>query len=179
MALRSEKARFEKNVRQEHEADYISVFSSSLRSRFGGVGVPLLRLCSRRRLWQIKNSVNLRKSASKTFVFFRGEYLCDLGVYLERSRMGALWQKYKKSLWPKKSVSSGWFRLFRTISPSGVISSRRLALPKRERENGGVKTPPYRTDKNRRQSGIRCRSRCSCQFLPHCQLQHLHLSPQL
>jgi hypothetical protein len=25
MALRSEKARFEKNVRQEHEADYISV----------------------------------------------------------------------------------------------------------------------------------------------------------
>jgi hypothetical protein len=41
MALRSEKARFEKNVRQEHEADYISVLSSSLRSRFGGVGVPI------------------------------------------------------------------------------------------------------------------------------------------
>jgi hypothetical protein len=80
MALRSEKARFEKNVRREHEADYISVLSSSLRSRFGGVGVPLLRLCSGRRLWQIKNSVNLRKSVSKTFVFFRGEYLCDLCV---------------------------------------------------------------------------------------------------
>jgi hypothetical protein len=28
---------------------------------------------------------------SKTFVLFRGEYLCDLGVYPERSRMGALW----------------------------------------------------------------------------------------
>jgi hypothetical protein len=41
MALRSEKARFEKNVRQEHETDYISVNSSSLRSRFGGGGVPL------------------------------------------------------------------------------------------------------------------------------------------
>jgi len=54
MALRSEKTRFEKNVRQEHEADYISVLSSSLRSRsllceaalrcagrVGGVGVPL------------------------------------------------------------------------------------------------------------------------------------------
>jgi len=41
MALRSEKARFEKNVRQEHEADYISVNSSSLHSRSGGVGVPL------------------------------------------------------------------------------------------------------------------------------------------
>jgi hypothetical protein len=27
MALRSEKARFEKNVRQEHEADYISLLS--------------------------------------------------------------------------------------------------------------------------------------------------------
>jgi len=33
MALRSEKARFGKNVRQEHEADYISLLSSSLRSR--------------------------------------------------------------------------------------------------------------------------------------------------
>jgi hypothetical protein len=30
MALRSEKARFEKNVRQEHEADYISVLSVPL-----------------------------------------------------------------------------------------------------------------------------------------------------
>ena len=39
MALRSEKARFEKNVRQEHEADYISVLS---------VGAPstLLRTAS-------------------------------------------------------------------------------------------------------------------------------------
>jgi len=26
----------------------------------------------------------------------------------------------------------------------------------KSRENGGVKIPPYRTDKNRRQSGIRC-----------------------
>jgi hypothetical protein len=88
MALRSEKACFEKNVRQEHEADCIFVLS-----------VPLLRLCSEpalslpkgRRVWQIKNSVNLCKSVSKTSVLFPGEYLCDLGVYPERSRMGALW----------------------------------------------------------------------------------------
>jgi hypothetical protein len=33
MALRSEKARFEKNVRREHEADYISVLSVPLSGK--------------------------------------------------------------------------------------------------------------------------------------------------